>query len=833
MANASGAPLGQARGIVTIEAQFQQAEQQLTQFSVRVEQQFTQINRSTQQATSGFNALATVGRTLGGVFGVSLGVGLVRQLGDVAIESTKVATSYERQMVAAQNLAGSQAKLNELMEAYDAATGGAIDKATSLQNVTKLMAVGFGDDAKELEQFATVIRGISLALGSSQEFVTQNLILEMFSQRGQRLDQLGLQYDDIRRRAEELQRADASLTDQMAYQNAVLEQAQQRFGALAESSKGAATGLETLDKTIADARLELGLLVGPGVDFTARLLAGWVKAQIDELKELIDWIQKARNELQDLVEWANGQRLDPVVFSGGGTAGGEGGGGGGGGFGGPEAGEIDIVTERTEAISDYWTELEEINRQEAQDLNEASRSYAQQRARTIADYEESIAQSAADFAKNRMRAEEDYQRSLERIQRDAYQRDLRMAEDHARNIAQMQTQSAARLADLQADLDRSIGQKRADSTEKLAELAEDLEKDIADKREDSLKRLADLEEDYQKQREQAAWAHEDKLRSATARLDAVAIYEEQRRYEREKQLAAEGHQEKVDDEQEKLDEAIANLNQAYNDKVADEKAALEKSIQQANDAHNRQVQNEQKALNQRIDDANKAYEQQLSDAKAADAQRLLDMEADFTLRKQREDADQLERLGRMATHHQQELTQMDTEHSTRLSQISTHAEQDRTRLDEEFAATMTKLGDHFEAYEKAQDLHLQRMMKAYEIFTLEQQRLTNNLRIEALKKEAAGSTSLPQAIELGKQVANWEAYNQDLAKRIGQAKTDLAALAPPAGQGDVGAANITTGDINIHLGDVGDRTDAELSSIVETAMLDALNKVAKLNTPGY
>ena len=131
-------------------------------------------------------------------------------------------------------------------------------------------------------------------MGTSQDTVTQNLILELFTQRGARLDQLGLQYDQIRQRAEELQDADAQLTDQMAYQQAVLEQANERFGALATSSAGAATGVENLHTAWTDLRSGHRPDVKGPLDDMAQALAD----VIDQTTEAIEKLRELQREQQ-------------------------------------------------------------------------------------------------------------------------------------------------------------------------------------------------------------------------------------------------------------------------------------------------------------------------------------------------------------------------------------------------------------------------------------------------------------------------------------------------------------------------------------------------------
>lgn len=284
MAVPGGQGLGNAVGTVTIQANLAQAENQINQFVQNTTNVFNSLNQQTNNVANSFTRMTTVVRGIGAAFGIGFGAHTISQLAHMVVESNELATAYERQMVAAEDLAGGQAKLNVLMDSYADATGHILSESDQLADVTKLMAVGFADSAVEIEKFATAIRGISVAMGATQHSVTQNLILELFSQRGARLDQLGLQYDKVKERVTELMDADRTMTKQVAYQQAVLEQAIQRYGALSESAEGAATGLEKAAKAAKDAELEIGKVLALPVDVAGTAFAMYINNQIGLLK---------------------------------------------------------------------------------------------------------------------------------------------------------------------------------------------------------------------------------------------------------------------------------------------------------------------------------------------------------------------------------------------------------------------------------------------------------------------------------------------------------------------------------------------------------------------
>jgi hypothetical protein len=218
-----------------------------------------------------------LGGALQGIAAFSLGGVTVAQIGQFAVAANQQATAYARVRVAAENLAGSQSRLNEMLSVYDQVTGGVVNKSQALQDVTRLMAVGFADSTQELEQFVRAARGISIATGQSQDYVIGQLQLAIANQSTMRLDQLGLGVSEVKNRIDQLRRANKDLTTEQAYQQAVLGLAGEKFGELVDSAQSAATNIEKVTKAWADLKLEVGSgRVGGVVDAQAGATAGAV-----------------------------------------------------------------------------------------------------------------------------------------------------------------------------------------------------------------------------------------------------------------------------------------------------------------------------------------------------------------------------------------------------------------------------------------------------------------------------------------------------------------------------------------------------------------------------
>jgi len=293
---------------------------------------------------------------------------------------------------------------------------------------------------------------------------------------------------------------------------------------------------------------------------------------------------------------------------------------GGGGFAG--AGGPDIAG----PVRDWAKAVQRIERDAGEARLQATQDYEKQRSEAIAQYELSALRDAEDFARSRARQEANYQRQIAEVQADA----------------------AKREATWQRDL-----------SEKLAEL-----------RSDSNERLVELDEDYAKDRERRERDHRERLLDAAARLDAVAVREEQRRYADQSNDAEENYQEQRGKIQEALDERIA--------------------------------------------DEIKAHARRLEDQRTADAERLADMKRAFDEQRAEEDFDRAIRLQRQAEDHASQLAQMDVAQAERLAQIDRQAAQERAALDENFLTQLNEAGVYRQAWLDQQKAQQEASLKLFD-----------------------------------------------------------------------------------------------------------------------
>lgn len=599
-----GTSLGAATGRINIDTtDLSRVAVTTQQVGQQVEKNLGRMGAGAKKAQDSFAGVSSNLHQLAGAFGVSLGVGAVTQMGRYVVEADKIATAYDRQSVAARNLAGGQEQLNSLLRAYDQATGGAVDKASALAAVTRLQAVGFADDAQELERFARVARGVSVAMGSSQDYIVSQLQLAIANQSTMRLDQLGLGVTEVKQRIVELKAANKGLTTEMAYQNAILGLAEEKFGALADSAEAGKTGIEHVTKAWADLQLEIGQTsqsqgaISGFFDWWATGIerVGEAIGQFDEKFQRSIWRFQGKDPDKMEFAVASDDRAQMAAEQGKAVRSTRAR------MNGPRFGDNQ---EDVETLArDRYAALGEIEADSYQERLKANREYGENVANAERDYQQTISREAQDFAISRARQEADMLDSIADIHRDAARREQDQAEDLARTISRSQADSAER---------------------------------ISDAREDANERLVEMEEDYQKNRERAAGDHKDRMMTLAGSLDAKGLLEEQKRWARENSDAKEAHTEQRDDLQEQLDE-----------RIADENESLAKSIANAQEAHQRQLEDAREADAQREADMLADFE----------ARKVLEDE-DRALRLSRMAEDHQDQMDEMARQHALDLEQI-------------------------------------------------------------------------------------------------------------------------------------------------------------------------------
>lgn len=499
-------------------------------------------------------------------FGIGLGGYAVAQAGRAVVEATETATAYNRQQVAAENLAGSQSKLLALLNAYNEASGGAIDKTTELANVTRLLATGFADSVEDVERFVRATRGASIALGRPQDYVIQETQLAISNTSQKRLDQIGLSIEEVTTRIEQLRRANADWSRETAFQEAVLSIMDEKYGKLTETLEGQATGVEKLRKSWADAQLEMGQASDEVVNELSNALSWLIDNEVERLVQKFTDIRDLSVQIANLLgmnsgfvltsrqqRWVDNNRGRDMARH-------------------RRTGESDVDRfnpDQWDVITGAFDALEQVQVDANRAMLEEEKRYGEQRASLVRNFGKQMAREEEDFQRQRARSLRDYERSILTIMRDAQERER----------------------DMQEDLD-----------ERLVEL-----------REDSNERVQEIEEKYRKDREKAEKQHRDRLLKAAGQLDAIAVLEERKRWREENKEAQEGHKEALEKQREALDEQIEEALKAHNKRLEAARKADAKRLEDMRVARAQQLadENEDRAIRKRraIEDHNEQLEE--------------------------------------------------------------------------------------------------------------------------------------------------------------------------------------------------------------------------------
>jgi len=636
---------------------------------------------------------AIAGGLAGGALPIAAGLA-VSQGARAAVDASNLAVAYNRQRVAAENLAGGTGRLNGLLAAYTRASGGAVDRTSALANVTRLMAVGFGNSEAEVTRFTTAVRGSSIAMGVAQDQMSQEVQLAISNQSLRRLDQIGLGIAEVNNRIAELRASSAGMTREAAFQEAILGLLNEKFGALAKSAEGAATGIEKVGVAAKDARLEIGQIVSAPVNLGGNLLAAWIMAQTESLRGMERAAQDLTAALQRLagVSVPTGMQQRFIASSAGRDAARHPGRGRGG------ASGPSFDDDQTAALRRREEGFTEIERDARVERLEQTRAYLRQQASLVSNYEKSVLREQEDFGRQRANAERKLQLSILDVAQDSARQRVKWAADLERTIGQARADSAERVSQMVADHEEKLAEARADSAARNAEQRAATQERIEEARAQSSKRITELEADQLRERERAQRDHRRTLLSAVAQLDAYAIFQEQQRFADEAEERAKANQEAIAKERARLTESISEQDAAGRKAATQEAANLQKRIDAENKAHDKRLTQEAHALDKSITQQQEAHALRLAEQAENDALRIDDMRRAFDDQKQQEDIERGIRLGRQAADHQAQLEELAAAHVERIEQIKTEEAEKRAQFTEESNAFLEAVGIHNQAW---------------------------------------------------------------------------------------------------------------------------------------
>jgi len=636
-----GSGLGVARGSIQIDTRdLSRVQAMSAQVGQSVARNLGQIDAGAKKASGGFDSLANSAK------GVALAYALIKAA-QIAYDLEKTAAVAQRTRKAFDTLAGGVGESGDsMLGAMRKASRGMVSDIELVTSANQAMLLGVAQTNREMTDLLNASRVLGQAMGQDVGKSFNDLVIGLGRLSPRILDNLGIA-NEGEKIFEDYARSIGTTADRLSnaekmhlLMNQVMSAAKPLLDAEAKGTGNAADKFDKLETSATNAKKALGdFLLAMGSVGILEAFSGGLDFVSDKLERMArimaaigsgDWgaYVKASQDLGNVImgrgvlseQMGTGvadiarPRIRSSIDRG------------------PAGPSAEQLADRRQATLDFQREIADIEKSAQAQRLDATRSYESQRSQTIREFEKSVAREEEDWLLQRGRAVAEFNRQVADLQADAAKRDARIESDYAERIAEL--------------------------------------------RADSAKRLSDIEEDYQRNRERAERDHKDRLFDAAARLDAVAVANEQRNFKRQSDDAKEAHDDQIGKLQEQLEERLA------------EEA--------------------------------KAHQRQLQDNRDADAERLKDMQADFALRRQQEEEDRQIRLERMAQDHADQLAEMDRQQGERIAQINRHEADERAAAEQAHLTEMDKLGVVLsKGWKLVQDAIEKAMLQSYDDYKKE------------------------------------------------------------------------------------------------------------------
>lgn len=148
----------------------------------------------------------------------------------------QVGISAARNEMAFRSLAGSADDYRAKIDAITRATRGMVTEGEAAGTAYRLQRFGLAETADEMERFmrtVTIVSAVNPQLGGTAEAINQ-IQLTLSNMSYMRLDQLGVSAGQVRARMAELKAETKGLSDEQAFQTAVMEQLEQQANAVGD-----------------------------------------------------------------------------------------------------------------------------------------------------------------------------------------------------------------------------------------------------------------------------------------------------------------------------------------------------------------------------------------------------------------------------------------------------------------------------------------------------------------------------------------------------------------------------------------------------------------------
>lgn len=235
-------------------------------------QHLARMERNTQEASRSTGGLRS---RLDGLNGVLQGMAAAGTIMG-AFQGLSALNDVGRQVTAVQNsftaLSGSEAEAARNMEMLRAATHGTVDDLTLMQSSTAMLMQGLaqtGEEAAELTGIATTL-GNAVGLSTTDALAQFGQMLR--NQSIPMLDNFGLSSGRVRARIEELRAEFPEMSREIAFSQAVMEQADDAINRLGDSVTQNITAFDQVRAGIQNAFQDVGQFISSGIEAGAQLV---------------------------------------------------------------------------------------------------------------------------------------------------------------------------------------------------------------------------------------------------------------------------------------------------------------------------------------------------------------------------------------------------------------------------------------------------------------------------------------------------------------------------------------------------------------------------------
>ncbi|MAH46769.1 hypothetical protein CMI37_13150, partial [Candidatus Pacearchaeota archaeon] len=253
-------------------------------------------------------ALKGMGKALGGLGKVGAVAGLAgaAALGAMAVGTTRLAISAAKVDAVRNTFRNLAASIGEealpMLEKMRAATRGMVDDAGLMAASNRFLSMGLAESSDQAAKLAEMGTQLGAAMGKEAGPAMEEFALLLANQGIPRLDTFGISAGKTRTRINELMAADASLTRETAFLNAVMEQGEASLAKVGEQGESTAAKMARLQAGVKNAGDIIGGAFLPALDEAVGGLGKFIETVNTVLRPLAAGFAAAFKEVMALAK---------------------------------------------------------------------------------------------------------------------------------------------------------------------------------------------------------------------------------------------------------------------------------------------------------------------------------------------------------------------------------------------------------------------------------------------------------------------------------------------------------------------------------------------------